>query len=480
MIRALGNRLSRFAARWVPDPFAIALGLTVFTFLMCLVVGLVSADALSGSSFYDRAAELVGNWGGRLKSGELLGKERGFWALLTFGMQMCLILVTGYALASSGPVQRLIARVAQWPRTPGQAVALTALVAMSCALLNWGLGLIVGALFARNVAVVAKRRGMKLHYPLVGAAGYTGLLVWHGGLSGSAPLKVTQAKDLAEILKRTDVAPVALGQTVFSTLNLVVTVLILVGVPLLLALMLPAADEKIVEIDDEQAVGADSSVQESNATATADARPSPAERFERSRLLAWLIAAMALGYLVMYLRKIGVDRIDLNAINLAFLALGLVMHGTPLAYGQAIGKATRSCAGIILQFPFYAGIMGMMALSGMVGLFAEAISQASGPTAFAPLTFLSAGLVNLFVPSGGGQWAVQGPLVVQAADNLGVPLGKTVMALAYGDQWTNMLQPFWALPLLGITGLKARQIIGYTAALMLLVLPIFIGCLLLF
>jgi short-chain fatty acids transporter len=201
---------------------------------------------------------------------------------------------------------------------------------------------------------------------------------------------------------------------------------------------------------------------------------------ERSPVLSWLIAAAVLAYLVQYLGRIGFDRIDLNGINLLFLALGLVLHHDPRAYARAISDATSSCSGIILQFPFYAGIMGMMAMSGLVTEFAGAISAAAGPTLLAPFTFFSAGLVNLFVPSGGGQWAVQGGLVLQTADNLGLPLGKVVMAFAYGDEWTNMLQPFWALPLLGITGLKARELIGYTGALMLLVAPLFVGLLLVF
>ncbi|MBU1656467.1 MAG: TIGR00366 family protein, partial [Gammaproteobacteria bacterium] len=209
-------------------------------------------------------------------------------------------------------------------------------------------------------------------------------------------------------------------------------------------------------------------------------RPTPAERLERSGVLSWIIAAMALVYLVRYVRQIGAERIDLNAINLLFLALGLLLHEHPRAYCEAIGRAAAGCSGIILQFPFYAGIMGMLTLSGLAARFAALISQTAGPDSLGPVTFLSAGVVNLFVPSGGGQWAIQGPLVVQTADTLGVPLGKAVMAFAYGDEWTNMLQPFWALPLLSITGLAAREIIGYTALLMLLTGPIYLLCLFVF
>jgi len=461
VIRSLGKHLSRFAHRWVPDPFALALVLTLLT--------LVLAWISSGTS----PLELIGYWGGRLKGGEVLGGEKGFWKLLTFAMQMCLILVTGFALASSPPVEKAVDRLAGLPRTQGQAIALTAVVAMVAALINWGLGLIVGALLARGVAQATHRRGVKVHYPLLGAAGYTGLLVWHGGLSASAPLKITQAKDLQEILGRADITPITLNDTLLSGLNVSVNLLLLLAVPLLLVAMAPRSEEEITPItmeDEDDTTG--ESPDGSELT--------PAERLERSPILAWLVALLALGYLASYLSHVGVGRADLNTINLFFLAIGLALHGSPRAYADAISNGARGCAGIILQFPFYGGIMGILALSGVMGVLATWIAQVSGPNTFAPFTFLSAGLVNLFVPSGGGQWAIQGPLVVQAAEQLGVPLGKAVMAFAYGDAWTNMLQPFWALPLLAITGLKAREIVGYTAALMLLVLPLYLVCFALF
>lgn len=457
LVRSLGDVLARFAGRWVPDPFAIAILLTLLTLLGAWVATSMGSPA-----------ELIGYWGGRLKGDELLPGEKGFWKLLTFGMQMCLILVTGHALASSGPVRRLIDRVASMPTSQTQALTLTAVVAMVMALVNWGLGLIVGALMAREVGLSARQRGVRVHYPLLGAAGYTGLMVWHGGLSGSAPLTVTQSKDLGSVLGLPDLAPITLTDTILSPLNIAVTLALLIAVPLLLSLMAPD-DEGIVEVDpDSVAAPLPAPPLES---------PTPAQRLERSRLLAWGAAALGVTYLALYLGRIGVDRIDLNAINLAFLSLGLVLHASPLAYAEAIGDAAKSCAGIILQFPFYAGIMGVMALSGLAEDAARMIAESASEATFAPLTMLSAGVVNLFVPSGGGQWAIQGPLVITAADALGIAPGKAVMAFAYGDEWTNMLQPFWALPLLGITGLAARDLIGYTGAIMLLSLPIYLVCL---
>jgi len=460
MIRRLADALSRWSARWVPDPFVIVILLTLVT--MALVWALTGKDPIAA----------LGAWGGRLKDGEVLGAERGLWSLLTFAMQMCLTLVTGHALAAAPPVRRGIARLVDRVPTARAAIIVTALVAMLAGFLNWGLGLIVGAVIARDMGRSLKRRGIRAHYPLIGAAGYTGLLVWHGGLSGSAPLKITRASEIATVLPPgLNLDPLPLSETIGSPLNLTVAALLLVGVPLALVLMRPR-DEHVREID-AFAPGDD-------ALPALPGGGGPARALDRSRILALIFAAAAFGYLGMLVAKVGFGGIDLNIINLFFLAVGLVLHGSPAAYGNAVGDAAKSTGGIILQFPFYAGIMGMMALTGLIGVLAHAIGDAATPVTFGPLTFLSAGTVNLFVPSGGGQFAVQGPVVIEAAHQLGVPMGKAVMAFCYGDQWTNMLQPFWALPLLGITGLKVGDLIGYTAALMLLVLPLFIVPLILF
>ncbi len=472
MIRALGEGLSRWSQRWVPDPFVLALLLTLVT--------LALAVAVTGEG----PLEAVGQWGGRLAGGEVLPGERGFWKLLRFGMQMVLILVTGHALASAPVVGRLIRRVAGLPATARGAVALTALVAMTAGLVNWGLGLIVGALMAREVGRAARGRGLRVHYPLLGAAGYTGLMVWHGGLSGSAPLKVTVASEVQSLLGDVGLDPVPLTHTIFSPMNLALTAALLVAVPLLLGAMLPEGED-VVEFDPavhggEAAAGGGSGAAGDRAAPRAEGAATPAERLERSRLLAWVAAALALAYLGLYLGRVGLGRLDLNTMNLAFLALGLLAHGSPRAYADAVAEGVRGASGIILQFPFYAGIMGLMALSGLAEVFVHGVVDVAGPHSFGPLTFASAGVVNLFVPSGGGQWAVQGPVVVQAAHALGVEPGKAIMAFAYGDEWTNMLQPFWALPLLAVTGLRASQLIGYTAALMLLVAPLYLGALLVF
>ena len=448
--------MAAWARKWVPDPFVLAVLLTFLSFVL--------AVAVAGFGFVDA----LGAWGGRILRGEITNDEVGLWKFLAFAMQMCLILVTGHALAATKPVGEGIRRLAAIPRSTGGAAALTSLAAMLTALLNWGLGLIVGALLAREIGLAARREGRKLHYPLVAASGYLGLMIWHGGLSGTAPLKMTQTKDVAEILgaeRAAQVGTLGLDQTIFHPMNLAVSGLLLLAVPLLFWRMAPRREEEMMGIEVARLEEAPPERRE---------EPTPASRLEDSPLLCWVLCAMGFGYLALYLGRIGLWKADVNAINLLFLFLGLMLHGSVGSYLRAVNEAVRGCGGILLQFPFYAGIQAVLHHSGLIRLASEWVAANSSEATLPLFTFLSAALVNLFIPSGGGQWAVQGPVVVDSARQLGAPLGPSIMALAYGDEWTNMLQPFWALPLLSLTGLKARDIIGYTALAMALTAPCFV------
>ncbi len=439
MIARLGDFFSRISVRYVPDPFIFALLLTMVT----LILGVIFTPSTPGN--------MVTYW------------MNGFWDLLSFGMQMVLILVTGGVLAQSPPIRKLITSLASWPKNTGTAVILVCLSAMLSALVNWGLGLIVGALLARETARSLKERNIPHHYPLIGAAGYTGLLIWHGGLSGSAPLTVaTKDHFLADLI---GIIPVS--STIFGHLNVILLLVLLISVPIFLRRMLPRKRKLWVEFTGHgKSFEAEENSPETPRT--------PARILEESPILTIIICAMALLYLVFHFGKLGLSGLNLNSMNLCFLFLGFLFFLRPIRYVRAVAKSISGTSGIVLQFPFYAGIMGMMRQSGLVEVFSDAMVSSSSSQTFPVLAFFSAGLVNLFVPSGGGQWAVQGPILIEAASRLGVSSANTVVALAYGDQWTNMLQPFWALPLLGITGLKARQIIGYTAALMVLVMPLII------
>ncbi|MCA9605854.1 MAG: TIGR00366 family protein [Myxococcales bacterium] len=441
MLRTIGRRLTSFFRATTPDPFVLAVGLTA------VVLGL--AMVVEGTT----PIEAVRAWQG----------DTGLWSLLAFSMQMVLILVTGHALAATKPVRWAIRQLASLPRDGAQAAALVAFVAIGAALLNWGLGLIVGALLARDMGRACARRGVRAHYPLLAAAGYAGLMCWHGGFSGTAPLKMTTAPDVARFLGEelaAHVDPVPFTHTVLGVGNLVTTGGLWVLVPLLCYLLAPRGEDPVESIEAFPAADEDDG----------PAPPPPTTLPERFGLSPWslvLVLPPLATAVVLFFVDTGIGQLEPNAINLMFLTLGLVLHGSLVAYARAIGDAARHAAGIVLQFPFYAGIMGVMRATGLAATLAAGLAALAPARLYTVTTFLSAGLVNLFVPSGGGQWAVQGPIAVQAAQDLHLPIEQVVMAVAYGDQWTNMLQPFWALPLLAITGVKAKDVLGYTALFLL-------------
>ena len=433
----LGLRARRGFGRVVPEPFTIAVVLTVAVMVAAMLAG-------------HPPLQVVRDWGSRT----------GLWALLPFTMQMALMLVLGTALASAPPVERGLARLVGFAPSPRILVGLTALFSIVLALLNWSLGIIGGALLARQGGQVAARRGWKLHYPLLCAAGYSGLMTWHGGLSGSAPLKATTSPDMVEVLGKelaARVGTIPLQASLFGTLNLVVTGGLLVLGPLLFMAMTPSQDPnaRAAPLRDE----------DDRPDASSSFEPPPQgrlERLERSSAIIWLLAVPMLLVLGFSFAGPGEARIDFNTVNLALWCVALLVHGRPSRFLRACDDGARSCTGVILQFPLYAGIMGIMAGSGLSAALSSLVASA-GDQAFVVVAFLSAGLLNLLVPSGGGQWAVQGPILIEGALSLGVRPADAMMAMAYGDQWTNMLQPFWALPLLALTGVRARDIVGYTA-----------------
>jgi short-chain fatty acids transporter len=441
MIRAMGSAFDGLARKWMPDPMLFAILLTFITYIIGLLL------TTSGPF------EMIQHW------------YKGFWELLAFAMQMCLILVTGHALATSPVVRKGIERLAEIPKKQAGAVFLVGLIAAMAAWINWGLGIIMGALIAREVGRSAELRGIPVHYPLLGAAGYAGFLTWHGGLSASAPLLVATEKHFLV----NEIGIIPSSQTLFSPMNIIISIVLILLIPTICMLMAPKNENDMERITD---VNPDL-VQKEEIKVMPREQMVIADKLENSMVISGIIGAAGMIYVIWFFFTQGFN-LDLNIVNFTFLFLGILFQRTPINYIRATGEGARACAGIIVQFPFYAGIMGMMKYSGLVAIIAGWFVAISSEATYPILTFLSAGLVNLFVPSGGGQWAVQGPIMVAAAKTMDFDMNKTIMAVAYGDQWTNMLQPFWALALLGITKLKAREIVGYTMVVMVVSAFVFI------
>jgi len=410
----------------IPSPLILAIGLSFVVYFLAL--------------FFTTPQETQRAYPLQL----LLFYQQGFWDLLAFAMQMMLVLVLGNVLALTPLFQRLIKTILSGITSGASAVFLTAVFSLLLSYFNWGLGLIFSALLARAIAENARRSGMKINYPLLVAAAYSGLMVWHGGLSGSAPLKVAGSQHF--LVNEIGVIPVS--ETIFSTMNLSLFALSIIVIPLSF-LVMTKYKAKTTEKND---------LPKSIILSLAN---------EKRQYLGLTFGLVLAFTVVDQFYELGLAALNINLINMILLSLGLILYANVQQFMKAVNSAIVSSSGIMIQFPIYAGIMGLMKYSGLVTVFTESLIQISTPDTLAIYSFFSAAVVNFFVPSGGGQWAVQGPILIHAAQELGVSIPKIIMSLAYGDQLTNMIQPFWAIPLLSITGVKAKSILPYTFIIML-------------
>ncbi|MRG87336.1 short-chain fatty acid transporter [Salinibacillus xinjiangensis] len=440
-MKALTSFFDRMVQRYLPDAFLFAVILTIIVFALGI--------AFTSSSPVD----MVQFWG------------QGFWDLLAFAMQMSLIVVTGYILANSPLVKGILSKISTFANTPSQAILLVTIISSIACLINYGFGLVVGALIAIHVA----KRVPTVDYRLLIAAAYSGFLLWHGGLSGSVPLTIaTEDHFLFDMI-----GSIPISETLFSGLNLFIVLILLITLPLLNWLIL-RSNESTGTIDPQFL---DNQTSTTKVETPTKEDMTPADRLEHSKIISLLIGLLGLGFIVYHFVQNGLD-LNINIVNFIFLFLGIIFHQTPKRFLESVSDAVKNVGGIIVQFPFYAGIMGMMVASGLSEQMSSWFVSISTEFTFPLFTFISAGIVNFFVPSGGGQWAVQAPIMIPAAADIGVDTAKTAMAVAWGDAWTNMIQPFWALPLLAIAGLKVRDIMGFCVMILIWsFIPISIGLL---
>jgi short-chain fatty acids transporter len=376
---------------------------------------------------------------------------------------MCLVVMTGYILANTPIVKKGLSLVSGVAKTPGQAVILVTVVAMLASLINYGFGLVIGAL----IAVQVYKKVPLADYRVLVAAAYSGYLLWHGGLSGSVPLLIaTPAHFLEE-----QIGLIPITETIFSTFNIFIVVSLLITLPLFNRYI----STKYDKFELPKNLNLDQSEDDTLEPLPVD--PTPSDRLENSRTISIAISVLAFAFLFLHFKNNGFD-LNLNVVNFIMLFLGILLHGTPRKFLNSVTHAVKNVSGIVVQFPFYAGIMGMMVASGLSESIALFFVNISTEFTFPFFTFLSAGILNFFIPSGGGQWAVQGPIMIPAGTALGVDIPKIAMSVAWGDAWTNMIQPFWTLPLLAIAGLKARDIMGMCFMVLIFsAIPITIGLL---
>lgn len=443
IFQKLSNPFVVIVERYYPDAFVFLILLTLLT--LGLAVGLTDATPL----------EAVDAWGS------------GLTALLAFTTQICITLFTAHALAHTDLMQNLLSKVAKIPKTTAHAYVLVALVAAISNLIAWSLGLIVGAIVARQVAIEADRKGLNVHYPLLVATAYAGFVVWHMGYSSSSALFVATKGHILE--EQIGVLPVT--ETIFTTWNMLLAIITVIGITVICPLMHPE-EGAVIQVKAKDLLQSFSKEEDNEM-----AQQSIGDKLNHSRLLTMAFGSILLIFLVKWFIEQGFN-LDLNIVNWTFLTLGLLLTRSPLHYLQLVKDAGSTLGPILLQFPFYAGIMGLMKETGLVILMSDYFTQVATPNTLSFWAFISSGIINMFIPSGGGQWVIQGPVFIAAAENLNVNPSVIVMGVAYGDQWTNMIQPFWTIPLLAIAGLDMRKIMGYTFVILLFTFLVYGGGLL--
>ncbi|HZG70667.1 MAG TPA: TIGR00366 family protein [Chondromyces sp.] len=431
------------AERWLPDSFVFAIFLTLLAF----VGGIIFTD----SGPFD----MVIHWGD------------GLWGLLAFTAQIITTFVMSYALALTKPVSRVLESIANKCKTPNMAILLVTFTSLAASLISWAFGLVVAGIMAKLV-------GRKVHdvdYRVLVAAGYSGFVIWEGGLSSSPALFVATKdhifQDQIGIIPTTD--------TLFSMANVAIVVITFFTLPFIMKMIHPKRVEDRFLVDpalledtvEEKAAAAETATNFAN------------DKMEKSRLFTMAGGLLGIIYLINHFVTNGFA-LDLDTVNLIFMTSALLLFSNVRELADGIMKASGSVGQLALQYPFYAGIMGMIGASGLAAVLSNAFTNISTPDTLPVLTFLSAGLLNIFIPSGGGQWAVQAPIVIPAAIEMGVEPAKIVMAVAWGDAWTNMIQPFWAVPLLAIAGLKIRDIMGFTVITLVYVGVIVSACMFIF
>ena len=452
--------IENFFRRFLPSPFTIAVILSLITIFIAIIFSNFSNS--NSFSFF----EILSFW------------EKGIWNndLLVFAYQMILILVLGHILVLSSPINYLILKIVKYANTTKRAVTIVSFSVMIVAFFNWGLGLIFGAILARKIGDYCCEKNIKINYPLIGASGYVGLMVWHSGISGSAPIKAAEDNHLINLMSsRIDSSsfldiPTSLNfdLTVLSSANLITFISLLIVIPLTFFLI--AKNTKSIDY------GLQNLKFETSSNSNSEN-----DKLENSRVFSLFFGLILItAFFYQYWNNILSFKITPNSLNFFMLALSILLHNNIKSFLSALNESIKGASGILIQFPLYFGIMGIMKETGLIIYISDFFISISNEITLPIFTFFSAAIINVFVPSGGGQWVIQGPVVIAAATELNVPIQKVVMALAYGDQLTNMLQPFWALPLLAITKLKAKEILPYTLIIMLVGLIIFITSLLIF
>lgn len=420
----VGMAMADWSQRWFPDAFIFALIGVAIVFVAGLFTGTAARD-------------LVKYFGD------------GFWSLIPLTMQMALIIVGGYVVASSPPVHALILWLARVPRTPRSAVVLVALFSMLTSLISWGFSLVISGILVRAIV----RNVPRVDYRAIGAAGYLGLgTVWALGLSSSpALLMATQGSIPAALFKISGV--IQLSQTIYSWASLATVAIVIAAATTVAFLSMPKSSSKTAETF---------GVTEEFATTKLEPRNTPAEWLEYAPVLSLVIGILGLVYIEQIIATRGiVAAVDLNTFNFMFIMAGLLLHWRPRSFVRAVNHAVPATSGVLIQFPFYGGIFGIVTMSPISRDLARFFVQVSTHGSFPVLVAMYSAFLGIFVPSAGSKWIIEAPYVLQAAKDLHVNMGWVVQVYNTAESLPNLINPFFMLPILGILKIRARDLVGY-------------------
>ncbi len=433
--------LARFFVRIfeyaVPDPYIFAVGLTILTAILALAF-----------APHHTFGDLLGGW------------YKGIFDILAFALEMILILVTGFALASSAPVARGLRALAALPRTPKAAVALTFLVSALACWLNWGFGLVVAGLLSRAIA-----QRMRIDFGWLVASAYAGFVIWASGWSSSIALAQATPGSKLNIVQSLTGQVLSMNAMIFAPYNIVPVIVLVVVLPFVFMALQPRDED--VQIGN---VGGNVILRQAQDDTGRGATLAGA--LENAWILNLVLVVAGFAYLASTWAKSGFA-IDINSVIFIFFLLGLLLHWRPIAYVGAVNNAARITGPLIIQYPLYGGIMGIMTATGLAGVIAQWFLTFSTAATLPFWSYIASIIISLFVPSGGGHWAVQGPFVVPAAAKLGASQAASAMAVAIGEQVANMIQPFWALPVLAIAGIGLQRVMAFTTVVFVVALVVF-------
>ncbi|GLC96472.1 short-chain fatty acids transporter [Cupriavidus sp. TA19] len=426
MQRAIGSCVYLFE-RLMPDPFVIVILLTAMT------AGCAAVFAPGGS-----ISNILSGW------------YKGIFGIFTFAFQMVLVLVTGYALASAPIIRSGLQRLTMLATGPLSAVALVSIVGAFATFLNWGFGLVVGAMLAKEVA-----KRVRVDFAWLVAAGYTAWVLWaFTGMSSSIALSIATPGNPLNIVEQHTRAVVPLAHTVFSGWNLAAGLIATLLLPFVFMMMRPSDSDTIAA--DPKAIEASEA-----AVSAPKRRDCLAGLLERSRLCALVFVVAGAAYLVQHWSANGIQ-LDINTVIFIFLLAGLCLHGSAGAYVHAVTDAAKVTGPMLLQYPFYGGIMGIMHATGLAEVASASFIRFASTDTLPFWSYLGSIIITIFIPSGGGHWAVQGPFTIPAAQQLGSTLAGTSMAVAAGELAGSLLQPFWAIPVVAIAGVGVQRVLGFT------------------